>query len=110
MTIIYLWKATQLQVAKTKDNLNNVVESVNWALTATENNFTAEISATTALNLPDQSTFVDFDKLTSSIVENWVKNSIGETVFNSYKTNLASLLKEKQNASNTEILNPPWSN
>lgn len=107
MSIVYEWKVTQLQVAEKKDNLNSVVENVDWTLTATENDCSVSVSATTALNLPDPSLFIEYEKLTSDMVEFWAKNAMGGTVFDSYKTNLAVVLKEKQDV-NSKKVTPPW--
>jgi hypothetical protein len=107
MTTKYEWKIGQLEVAPTQDGLTNVVQSINWSYSASEDDCTVSTQGEISLNEPDKSMFVDFDSLTENDVVNWVKLRMGEALLASYKANLDVLLQEKL-AVKTKLVAPPW--
>ncbi len=107
MTISYIWKIGQLQIVTSKNGLNNVVQSVNWSLSAVDGDCSVETSANTWLEDADPSKFVQFQSLDEATVISWVQDAIDSAALNSFKNNLNVLLEEKKNSKNKTV-SPPW--
>ena len=107
MSVSYIWKISQLQLAASKDGLSNVVQGVDWALTAVDGDYSAETFAKTLLKDADPSKFVQFESLTESTVISWVQDAVDDKVLTSFKNNLNALLEEKK-AQNIKVVPPPW--
>jgi hypothetical protein len=107
MSVSYIWKISQLQLAASKDGLNNVVQGVDWALTAVDGACSAETFAKTWLKDADPSKFVQFESLAESTVISWVQDAMDNEVLNSFKNNLNVLLEEKK-SQNAKVVSPPW--
>ena len=107
MSVSYIWKINQLQIATSQDGLNDVVQNVVWTLTAVDEDFSVETVAESLLHDPDPSKFVQFESLEEATVLSWVQQSIGQELIESFKSNLLVLLEEKK-SSITKLVNPPW--
>jgi len=109
MTISYIWKIGQLQVVASKNGLDNVVQSVDWSLSAVDGDCSVETSANTWLEDADPSKFVQFESLDEATVLSWVQQSLGESLIESFKSNLRVSLEEKKILT-TKTVSPPWQN
>jgi len=109
MTISYIWKIGQLNIATSKDNLSNVVQSVVWTLSAVDADFSVETVFDTFLNDPDPNKFVQFESLDEATVLTWVQQSLNQQLLASVKSNLLVLLEEKKNLA-SKTVSPPWKN
>lgn len=107
MAVSYIWKINQLQIATSKDGLNNVVQNVLWTLSAKDEEVSVETVAETLLQDADPSKFVQFDLLDEATVLSWVQQSMGQELIESFKANLLVLLEEKK-SSTVKLVNPPW--
>tara|TARA_R110000868_G_scaffold207856_1_gene456894 strand:- start:556 stop:885 length:330 start_codon:yes stop_codon:yes gene_type:complete len=107
MTISYVWKIAELKIATSKDGLSNVVQSVVWALSAVDADFSVETVFDTFLSDPDPSKFVEFESLDETTVLSWVQQSLGQDLTESFKANLRVLLDEKKNSA-SKTVSPPW--
>lgn len=109
MTVSYIWKIGQLEVATSKDSLNNVVQGVDWSLSAVDGDCVVETSAKTRLKDADPSKFVQFESLAEATVISWVQDAMDNEVLNSFKNSLNVLLEEKK-SQNVKVVSPPWQN
>jgi hypothetical protein len=107
MTISYIWKIGQLQIVTSKNGLSNVVQSVDWSLSAVDGDCSVETSANTWLEDADPSKFVQFQSLDEATVISWVQDAIDSDVLNSFKNNLNVLLEEKKSQT-AKVVSPPW--
>jgi len=107
MNISYIWKIGQLQIVASKNGLSNVVQSVDWKLIANDGNYSVENSANTWLEDADPSKFVQFESLDETTVLSWIQQSLGQSLIDSFKSNLLAMLEEKKNLT-TKIVSPPW--
>lgn len=84
MAITKTWKIESVNVLTTLFQLQNVVRSIQWKLTAQNDgeNLTppqiAEIYGGVNLSLPDQNLFTSFETLTETQMISWVKEELGE--------------------------------
>jgi len=107
MNISYIWKIGQLQIAPFKDGLSDVVQSVDWTLSAINGDCSVQNSANTWLEDADPSKFVQFESLDETTVLSWIQQSLGQSLIDSFKSNLLAMLEEKKNLT-TKIVSPPW--
>lgn len=107
MSVSYIWKISQLQLAASKDGLNNVVQGVDWALSAVDGDYSVETFAKTWLKDADPSKFTQFESLSEATVISWVQDAIDSEVLSSFKNNLNFLLEEKK-SQNAKVVSPPW--
>jgi hypothetical protein len=106
----YEWNFPTLDVrysVETEEGtLTNVVETVHWTLTATEDNCSVSMYGSVAVGSPDPATFADYSSLTKETVQAWVESALGDQV-ETMKETLASQI-EAQKAPQTGGLTPPW--
>ena len=103
MAINYTWDVNTCDVYPTKSGKSNVVHTVHWVLTATDDaNNDAEGNPQTAfrfggqeLDISDLSSFTNWSSLNSSTVQGWVETSMGTDGVASLKANLDAQIAEK---------------
>jgi hypothetical protein len=104
----YEWNFPTLDVrysVETKDGtLNNVVETVHWTYTATDEDYSASMYGSVVVGAPDPATFKDYSEITKEQVTEWVSAVLD---VEEMETNLASQI-EAQKAPQTGGLTPPW--
>jgi hypothetical protein len=105
----YEWNFPALDVrysVETEDGtLNNVVETVHWTYTATEDDNTASVYGSIAVGTPDPAAFTDYSLITKEQVIEWVSAVLN---VEEMQANLASQI-EAQKAPQTGGMAPPWS-
>lgn len=70
----YKFTINALDVLKEKDRLQEVVYTVHWTLTATnENGITASAIGTKTMSDPNTDSFTPYDKLTEEMVIGWLQ-------------------------------------
>ena len=77
MAISYTWDFPQLEVAPSLDGHEQVVTTVHWKLTATEDGYTASCYGSVGLDAPG-TPYTEFANLTKEQVTGWVKAKIDE--------------------------------
>jgi len=107
MSVSYIWKINQLQLAVLKNGLNNVVQGVDWSLSADDGDYSVETAAKTWLKDANPSKFTQFDSLSESTVISWVQDAMDAEVLDSFKNNLNLLLEEKKSQT-AIVVSPPW--
>jgi len=72
--IVYTWKIKELTVAPNDLGLQDVVKSVRYSVTATEDGISTDIELSIALNaISDPDQFIAFADLTEQTVLGWVQ-------------------------------------
>lgn len=96
-----------MQIAPSKNGMVNVVESVEWSLIASSEQYSASTQGTSILSEPQNASFVEFEKLTPELVQSWIESSMTAEMLTAYKKNVEVLLNEKM-AITTKVVLPPW--
>lgn len=72
--ITYTWKIQELTVAPNDSGLQDVVKSVRYSVTATEEDISTDIGLSVALNpIADPNQFVAYSDLTEQTVLDWIQ-------------------------------------
>lgn len=101
----YNYEILRLNVAPHKNELDNVVVSVNWRYQITEESEYADMYYLTNLtNDVDSNSFIEYDDLTDETVFSWVSQLVD---IDSLQKQLQDKLEEVKVPSNVEKL-PPW--
>ena len=106
MAINYTWDVSKCDVYPTKSSKSNVVHTVHWVLTATDNvNNDAEGTPQTAfrfgeqeLDTSDLSSFTNWSSLDAATVQSWVEatmNAKGLISVDDYKAKLDAEIANK---------------
>lgn len=105
MTIVYNWSFPQFDVAPQINNLNDVVVTVHWRLSGTdEDNVTAECYGTVTLGLPNPTDFTTFDNITKDQTIEWVSGAMDVPAL---KENIANSINTMKNPPSISM-QPPF--
>jgi hypothetical protein len=107
MTVTTTWNVNQLDAYPEYEGSTNVVFTVHWSVTATEDEYVGYSYGSVGLTLDPEATFTPFAELTKAQVVGWVHAALGEDGVAAIEANLATQI---ENAKNPPILNPalPW--
>lgn len=110
MTITNTWGVVQMDTYPTFDNFTDIVFTVHWNLTATdENGNTGYTYGSVALVVDPENGYTPYAQLTEQEVVGWVKDSLGAAQVLSYESNVAQQIADQ--ISPPVIKLPlPWSN
>ena len=103
MAIGYTWDCKTCDTYPSKSSKSNVVHTVHWRLTATDdtnkdsdgNNWTATIYGSQKLDTSDLSSFINWSSLTNSDVQGWVEAAITSDNVTIMKTRLDEDIAKK---------------
>lgn len=103
MAINYTWDVNTCDVYPTKSGKSNVVHTVHWRITATDdtnndadgNPQTADIYGSQQLNTSDLSSFTNWSSLDTAKVQGWVETALGADAITIMKTGLDEEIAEK---------------
>ena len=103
MAILYAWDVSTVDTYPTLDGNNDVVYSVHWRLTATDdanndaegNPQTATVYGAEGLDTDSISSFIAFADLTSSDVQGWVEAALTADKVTELKSGLDAQIAEK---------------
>ena len=103
MAINYTWDVNTCDVYPTKSGKSNVVHTVHWVLTATDDaNNDAEGNPQTAfrfggqeLDISNLSSFTNWSSLDASTVQGWVEAALGADRVTEIKSQLNAQITEK---------------
>ena len=103
MAISYEWDCKTCDTYPTKSGKSNVVHTVHWKLTATDdtnkdsngNNWTATSYGSQAVSTDDLSSFINWSSLTNSDVQGWVEAAMGSSTVTDMKATLDAEIAEK---------------
>lgn len=96
MAIGYTWDVNTMEAYPTKSSKSNVVHTVHWRLTGTDdtnkdsdgNNQSATVYGTVSLDTSDLSSFINWSDLKASDVQGWVEAALGADEVTSLKANI----------------------
>ena len=103
MAINYTWDVSECDVYPTKSGKSNVVHTVHWVLTATDDaNNDADGNPQTAfrfggqeLDISDLSSFTNWSSLDAAKVQGWVEAALGADRVTEIKSQLSAQITEK---------------
>ena len=103
MAISYSWDCKTCDTYPTKSGKSNVVHTVHWRLTATDdtnkdsdgNNWTVSSYGAQSLDTSDLSSFKTWSSLTNSDIQGWVETALGSDKVTSMKAGLDASIAEK---------------
>jgi hypothetical protein len=108
MTTQYKWGFPALDVTYSVGDLQNVVSTVHWTLTATEDQYTASVYGSAGVGSPTPEAFVSYEDLTEEEVIAWTTEALGgEEQVQAMMDSLAAQI-EAQKAPKTGTMTPPW--
>ncbi len=69
----YDWGISQLEVAPSEDGLADVVKTVHWTLSATQDDLSASCYGSVGMDAPDAGAFTPYTELTKADVVAWLE-------------------------------------
>jgi hypothetical protein len=120
----YEWNFPTLDVVYHEESMTDVVQTVHWTYTATEEPFTASMYGTVSVPeptpettasmygtvsvpAPTPETFVPYDELTKEQVTGWVETALGPEQIATMQETLAGQIEAQKNPTSGP-LPPPW--
>ena len=102
MAIGYTWDVSIVDTYPTKSSKSDVIYTVHWRLTATDDsnqdedgvNISETVYSTQLLDTSDLSSFKAFADVTASDVQGWVETAIGSDEVTAIKTSLDAKITE----------------
>ena len=98
------WNVTQMSAYPEKDGFTDVVFTVYWTLTATEENYNSSVSGSVGVELDPQSPYTPYADLTESQVIGWVQSALGAEQVAEYEAGVSSMIEVQKNP---PVINPP---
>ena len=80
-----------------------VIYNVHWRVEKEDENYSASTYGTQSLNTEDIQDFKPFDQVTSEIVENWVKEAMGEEKVSDIESGLDKQIEDQKNPTSETI-------
>lgn len=110
MAITYTWDVSNCEVYPTKSGKSNVIHTVKWKLTGTDdsnedsdgNPQTASTKGRQKLNTDDLSGFINWTSLKASDVQGFVESALGSTEVAALKTKIDSQIAEQVTPTSVE--------
>ena len=80
-----------------------VIYNVHWRVTKKDGEYSASNYGTQILNTDNIQDFIPFKDVTSEIVENWLKESMGEKKLSNIESNLDQNIENQKNPSSITV-------
>ena len=80
-----------------------VIYNVHWRVEKEDENYSASTYGTQSLNTEDIQDFKPFDQVTSEIVENWVKEAMGEEKVSDIESGLDKQIEDQKNPTSITV-------
>ena len=80
-----------------------VIYNVHWRVEKEDEDYSASTYGTQSLNTEDIQDFKPFDQVTSEIVENWVKEAMGEEQVSDIESRLDQEIEEQKNPTSVTV-------
>lgn len=107
MAITYDWIFNPLTVKPAEGSLTDVVITVDWRRTATDDQYSASCYGKVSLGPPAPSDFTPYSDLTKDQVQGWVVSVLGQDQVDAYDVSLAQQIENQKNPPSIQ-LPPPW--
>lgn len=104
MAITYTWNVSRMDAYPTYDGQPDVVFTVHWNLTGTEDSYSGYVYGTVGIALNPAESFTPYSELTEAQVIGWVTQALGEEMVASYE---ASVAEQIDIQINPPIVSPP---
>ena len=103
MAISYTWDVSTCDTYPSKSGKSNVVHTVHWRLTGTDdsnndadgNPQAATVYGSQAVSTDDLSSFINWSDLKASDVQGWVETGLGSDEVTTLKANIDAQIAEK---------------
>lgn len=101
------WNINQMDAYPEYEGNADVVFTVHWSLTATEDEYVGYVYGSAGLTLDPEATYVPYADLTKEQVVGWVHTALGEEQVVAYE---ASVLAQIELQKNPTVVTPtlPW--
>jgi hypothetical protein len=104
MTVTYNWNVVQMDAYPEKDDEQDVVFTVHWDLTGTDDTYNGRVYGSVGVAIDPDQPFTPYEDLTLEQVIGWVKDALGEDQVASYEENVAQQI---ENQINPPVVTPP---
>ena len=98
------WNINQLDAYPEYEGNADVVFTVHWSITATEDEYVGYAYGSQSLTLGHESAFTPYNELTQKQVTDWVHDAMGQEQVAAYET---VVMKQIDDAKNPPVINPP---
>ena len=98
------WNINQMDAYPVYEGNADVVFTVHWSLTATEDEYVGYAYGSVGLTLDPAATYVPYAELTKEQVVGWVHAALGEEAVAGYEANVAAQIAD---ARNPPVITPP---
>lgn len=105
--VTYTWGFPVLGVVFNEDSLQNVIQTVNWTYTATEDTYIASCYGSLTLGPPNPASFTPYDQVTEDMVISWTEEALGAEQVAAMQQSLAGQIEAQKNPTSGN-LPPPW--
>ena len=90
MTITNTWNVVQMEAYPEYEGESDVVFTVHWTLSATDDTYTGSVYGSTGITVAEGSTLTPYADLTKEQVIGWVHSAMGEEQVATYETGVAN--------------------
>ena len=97
MAITYTWDCKTVDVFPTKNNKTNVVHTIHWKYTGTDNTYSKTIIGMITINTEDLSSFTEFGDLTNNVISSWVESELGSEKIADFQEKIENEISELNN-------------
>ena len=80
-----------------------VIYNVHWRVTKKDGEYSASNYGTQSLNTEDIQNFIPLKDVTSEIVENWLKEAMGEEQVSNIESNLDQQIEDQKNPTSITV-------
>lgn len=96
MTISYVWKIDALDCKTSDGNLQDVIITSHYRVTAVDGNYSASAYSTIQMHEPDPNNFIPFDEITQEQAIQWTKDALGAETVTAYESSLEKQIEEQK--------------
>jgi hypothetical protein len=108
MTITNTWNVTQMDAYPEYEGETDVVFTVHWTLTGTDETYVGSVYGSVGVSLDEGATFTPYEDLTEAQVIGWVQDALGAEQVAAYEANVAQQIADQIDP---PVVTPPlpWS-
>jgi hypothetical protein len=107
MANTYTWSVKKMTAHAKEGNFENIIHSVEWDCSATDDVDTVATSGTQAIEFNAGSSFTPSNQLTEQLVVGWVKTAMGQQTVSAVQSQLDAQLQEVKTPETVNIA-LPW--
>jgi hypothetical protein len=107
MAITNTWNVVSMDLYPEKDGEKDVVFTIHWTLTATENIYNGSVYGSVSLPLNTTGEFIPYADLTLDKAVSWIKEALGAEQVAEYEAGVATQIENQKNPP-VIVLPLPW--